>query len=127
MAEVFNAADGRNEFLEMFVAQIQHQDPLSPMDQSQILGQLAQFSQVESLETLNANFDTLLQAELQNQGGQLASTGAALVGRAVEFGDERSGVVDSVRQDSGQVLVEVAGAYIPLGDITAVSRAASEQ
>ena len=126
MSEVFNAADGRNQFLEMFVAQVQHQDPLSPMDQSQILGQLAQFSQVESLETLNANFDSLLQAELQNQGGQLASTGAALVGREVEFSNNRSGVVDSVRQDNGQVLVQVGDNFVPLADISAVSRVNSE-
>ena len=126
MPDVFNAADGRNQFLEMFVAQVQHQDPLSPMDQTQILGQLAQFSQVESLETLNANFDALLQAELQNQGGQLASTGAALVGREVEFSDNKSGVVDSVRQDNGQVLVQVGDTFVPLADISAVSRVNSE-
>lgn len=123
MTEVFNAADGRNQFLEMFVAQVQNQDPLSPMDQTQILSQLAQFSQVESLETLNANFDTLLKAELENQNTKLASTGAALIGREVEFNENRSGVVDSVRQDSGQVLVEVGGNYIPLADVTAISQA----
>ena len=126
MSEIFNAADGRNQFLEMFVAQVQNQDPLAPMEQTQILGQLAQFSQVESLESLNANFDKLLQAELQSQRGQLASTGAALVGREVEFNGSKSGVVDSVRQDSGQVLVQVGGAFIPLADITAVSRVETE-
>ena len=126
MSEVFSAADGRNQFLEMFVAQVQNQDPLSPMDQTEILGQLAQFSQVESLETLNQNFETLLQSELQNQTAQLASTGAALVGREVGFGQEQSGVVQSVHQDAGTVLVDIGGQTIPLTDITSVSQVSAE-
>ena len=36
-SSAFNAELGRTQFLEMFVAQVQHQDPLSPMDQTQIL------------------------------------------------------------------------------------------
>ena len=121
MPEVFNAADGRNQFLEMFVAQVQNQDPLSPMDQTQILGQLAQFSQVESLETLNANFDTLLQKELSAQTTQETSTAASLLGKEVNANDGSSGVVDSVRQKDGQVLVEVDGLFIPLSDINTIS------
>lgn len=120
--DVFSAAEGRNQFLEMFVAQVQNQDPLSPMDQTQILGQLAQFSQVESLETLNQNFETLLQSELQSQTAELASTGAALVGREVGFGDSQSGVVKSVSQDAGTVLVDIGGRTIPLADVTSVAQ-----
>ena len=127
MTEVFSAAEGRNQFLEMFVAQVQHQDPLSPMDQTEILGQLAQFSQVESLETLNQNFESLLQSEQQAQTAQLASTGAALVGREIGFGESGSGVVQSVQQDAGTVLVDIGGTTIPLTDITSVSQVSADE
>ncbi|MEQ9408601.1 MAG: flagellar hook capping FlgD N-terminal domain-containing protein [Fuerstiella sp.] len=116
----FNAELGRTQFLEMFVAQVQHQDPLSPMDQTQILGQLAQFSQVEGMETLNRNFDQFLQQELASST-ELAKTSAAVLGRKVEYGLGESGLVDTVRQQDGQVLVEVNGELMPLADISAVS------
>ncbi|SHH19609.1 flagellar hook capping FlgD N-terminal domain-containing protein [Ferrimonas marina] len=47
-----SAAGLRNEFLTLMVAQIQNQDPLNPMDGAEYVTQLAQFSQVESLEHL---------------------------------------------------------------------------
>ncbi|MBY5991980.1 flagellar hook capping FlgD N-terminal domain-containing protein [Ferrimonas balearica] len=42
----------KNEFLTLMVAQIQNQDPLNPLDGTEYVTQLAQFSQVESLEYL---------------------------------------------------------------------------
>ncbi|GAB5443285.1 MAG: hypothetical protein Fues2KO_36340 [Fuerstiella sp.] len=124
MNEAFNAGTfsgelGRNEFLKMFVAQVQHQDPLKPMEQTQILGQLAQFSQVEGMETLNRNFDTFLKQELQ-ASRQLMDTSNSLLGQRVEFGDEQ-GTVDAVRRVDGEILVEIDGALMPVADITGIA------
>jgi flagellar basal-body rod modification protein FlgD len=38
-----------NTFLQLLVAQIQNQDPTSPVDSNQFLSQLAEFSQLEQL------------------------------------------------------------------------------
>ena len=74
----FTAATGQADFLELFVAQLQNQDPLEPVGQQEFLGQLAQFSTVEGLEKLNAkqtDFNTqladLLQLQLLNSGTDL--------------------------------------------------------
>jgi len=37
----------KNMFLQLLVAQLQHQDPLNPADGTQFLTQLAQFQQME--------------------------------------------------------------------------------
>ncbi len=116
----FSAELGRTQFLEMFVAQVQHQDPLSPMDQTQILGQLAQFSQVEGLETLNKNFDTFLKSELASTA-ELVSTSDALLGPNVEFGVDQNGQVDAVKRQNGQVLIEVNGQLLPVSDVNGIS------
>ena len=57
-----NPVDGMaNEqtFLQLLVAQIQNQDPLSPTDSMQFVSQLAQFSSLEQLIGIHQSVDTL--------------------------------------------------------------------
>lgn len=49
---------GKDAFLQLLVAQLRHQDPLSPADGKEMAAQMAQFSSVEQLVTIN---DTLAQ------------------------------------------------------------------
>ncbi len=44
---------GQDEFLTLLVNQLQHQDPLNPMDSEEFAVQLAQFSQLEQLIGIN--------------------------------------------------------------------------
>lgn len=48
---------GKDEFLKLLTFQLQNQDPMNPMDQSKVTGELAQFSQLEQLSNLNKKFD----------------------------------------------------------------------
>lgn len=59
-----------NMFLQLLVAQLQNQDPLNPLDPSQFVGQLAQFSELSEVTSIY----TLLQ---QFTGGASASAGTA--------------------------------------------------
>jgi flagellar basal-body rod modification protein FlgD len=56
---------GKDEFLKLLIAQMRHQDPLSPMKGEELAVQLAQFSSVEQLINLNA-------AMADQQGTQIA-------------------------------------------------------
>src|SRR5580765_525225 len=68
-----NAATGttqvtKNMFLQLLVAQIKNQDPMSPSDGVQFLGQLAQFQQLEQsmnsaqdLSAIRSDLDQLVQ------------------------------------------------------------------
>lgn len=58
---------GKDDFLKLLVAQMRNQDPLSPSDGKEMAAQLAQFSSVEQLVTVN---DTLsqIQSALKLQG-----------------------------------------------------------
>jgi flagellar basal-body rod modification protein FlgD len=51
------SAMGRDEFLKMLVAQLKNQDPLNPMDGKDMAAQLAQFSTVEQLVSMNKNIE----------------------------------------------------------------------
>ncbi len=64
---------GKDEFLQLLVAQLQNQDPLSPMKGEEFAAQLAQFSTVEQLIDINGQLEG--QAALQNAA--MMSTAAA--------------------------------------------------
>ncbi|MEX0773120.1 MAG: flagellar hook capping FlgD N-terminal domain-containing protein, partial [Balneolales bacterium] len=40
---------GKEEFLQLLIAQMRHQDPLNPMEGTEFASQLAQFNSVEQL------------------------------------------------------------------------------
>ncbi|MDM7994847.1 MAG: flagellar hook capping FlgD N-terminal domain-containing protein [Acidobacteriota bacterium] len=54
-----------NEFLKLLVTQLQNQDPLDPMDNSQFLTQLATFSSMEQLISINEGVTSLSDAFVQ--------------------------------------------------------------
>ncbi len=51
---------GKNEFLQILVAQMANQDPLEPASNTEFIAQLAQFSALEQMQNLNASMSTLL-------------------------------------------------------------------
>jgi flagellar basal-body rod modification protein FlgD len=53
------ALQGEETFLKMFMAQMKYQDPLNPMESSEFTAQLAQFSSLEQLFTVNENLESI--------------------------------------------------------------------
>ena len=80
---------GKDDFLKLLVGQLQHQDPMQPADDTQFIGQMAQFSQLEQ-ETNTAKSTDLL----------VRSSTLGLIGRTVTYTDvthaSQSGVVSQV-------------------------------
>jgi flagellar basal-body rod modification protein FlgD len=59
-----------NQFLRLLTTQLQHQDPLSPMDPNQFTQELVQFSSVEQQIQMNTGLSTLISLQ---QNAQLTS------------------------------------------------------
>ncbi|MCB9365974.1 MAG: flagellar hook assembly protein FlgD [Calditrichaeota bacterium] len=77
------------DFLDMLLAQMQNQDPLSPMDSQEYASQLAQFSSVQELSAIKESLDQSIEMNLlmtQSINGNLA---AALVGKTVRAQSDR--------------------------------------
>ena len=111
-AAALTAESTRDEFLQLLVTQLQNQDPLEPIKQAEFLQQLAQFSALQQLETLNANFEDLLKLQELTQG-------ANLLGRSVVFqrdDDEipGEGTVEEVRSQDNRLLLTVNGESVPI-------------
>ena len=56
------------DYLSLLTIQLQHQDPLSPTDQQDLVSDLTQFSIVEGIENLNASFADMLRLQEVSQG-----------------------------------------------------------
>jgi flagellar basal-body rod modification protein FlgD len=69
----------QDRFLKLLVAQMQNQDPLNPLDNSQVTSQLAQLSTVTGINKLNDTITALSSAFNQTQSLQAAS----MIGRSV--------------------------------------------
>lgn len=54
------AKDMEDRFMTLFLAQLQNQDPLNPMENAEMTSQLAQMNMVSGLENLNKTMQTLL-------------------------------------------------------------------
>ena len=55
---------GQDDFLNMLVAQLNYQDPMNPMDSQQFAAQLAQFTTVEQLASINDNLEYSTELQL---------------------------------------------------------------
>jgi len=74
-----SSSDQQVRFLKLLVTQLKNQDPLNPMDNAQMASQMAQMSQLQGIEKLNATMTSLAASLTGNQAVQAA----ALVGHAV--------------------------------------------
>lgn len=120
---------GQKQFLELMIAQLKNQDPLSPQENGEFIAQLAQFSSVESLDNLNNRFEEFASGFSSNQALQASS----LVGRSVTIdtdvtlyrrGSVISGAVD-VPQSTSDMKISIYNAdsgnlikQIPLGSVS---------
>jgi flagellar basal-body rod modification protein FlgD len=83
----------KDGFLKLFVAQLQHQDPTSPMDTNDSMQQMSSFSMVEQITNM-ASTNTKIAAALNT------SSAVGLIGRTVTYMDSsdqlHSGKVEKV-------------------------------
>jgi len=107
---------GKDAFLKLLITQLQHQDPLEPMDDQDFIAQIAQFSSLEQMQNLNNSFSY--------------SMGFSLMGKYISaiIPDEKTGEikyvageVSAVRSVSGEVYLVVNGEDVPIGKVSSVS------
>lgn len=55
---------GKDEFLQLLVAQMKYQNPLEPMDNTEYVSQLAQFSQLEEMQNMESTIQNLKGTQL---------------------------------------------------------------
>lgn len=70
----------KDQFLKLLIEQLKHQDPLSPMQNTEFTSQMAQFSQLEQLYNVNSNLGIMTQASISANNAQALG----LIGKEVK-------------------------------------------
>jgi flagellar basal-body rod modification protein FlgD len=74
----------KDTFLKLLVAQMKNQDPLSPSDPTQFVGQLTQYSELEQLMQINSGVEKLATPATPPDGSS-GSTGASSSSSQAKF------------------------------------------
>ncbi len=102
-----------NDFLKLLTTQLQHQDPLEPMNANEFTQQLVQFASVEQQIQQNANLENLIDMTASNQVGQMVS----FLDKAIDYhgdqlplSDGRAKAVYVLSEPASDVQVEIVDA-----------------
>jgi len=98
---------GKDEFMEILVAQLRNQDPLSPMEDKDFIAQMAQFSLLEQLQNMNEGATFAQAASLV--GKQILSVISDKNGVRKEI----NGLVESAQTINKIPYLEVNGYLVP--------------
>ncbi|MFA6807418.1 MAG: flagellar hook capping FlgD N-terminal domain-containing protein [Eubacteriales bacterium] len=74
---------GQDEFLKLLTEQLKNQDPMSPMDDTDFIAQMAQFSSLEQMNNVADSLDELKNICSQMYSQSLLSQGIAMIGKEV--------------------------------------------
>lgn len=116
---------GRDAFLTLLVLQLQNQDPLNPIENNELLAQLAQFTSLEQMRNLNDSFDVL-----SGNIDQLNFISASeLLGRTVSGVDMNGvpiqGVVEGIQLDGSVVMLNIDGRQMSMAGVLQINQPAS--
>ena len=105
----------KDAFMQLLIEQMANQDPLSPTADSDFIAQLAQFSMLEQMESVN---DTMTQTQAYSMVGKNVTVGIAAADGTASF---ISGVVESVLRNGGIDYVVVNGTMYPTSSVVSVN------
>jgi flagellar basal-body rod modification protein FlgD len=109
---------GKNQFLEILLAQLQNQNPLKPQKSGKFVDQMASLTSLEQMTQISNSLQSFQQSQKSRQF-------LTLLGKKVEVttseGNNVTGEVQSVKYGDDSTSVNIGGSSVVTEDITAIS------
>ncbi len=127
MSEVASASSMQIDYINLLTAQLQNQNPLEPMDNSDMTAQLAQFSELSQLENMNSSFAEVLARTEQSYASSLLGKEVSFIG---DIGNGQAdlitGSVDQIVNNKGEIFLGVGDYSLTLDDILGINHAGQQ-
>lgn len=111
---------GKDDFLNLLIAQLKNQDPLNPMKDTEFIAQLANFSSLEQISNMNKNLEEFL----QQQQYQNSVAAVSMIGKEITSVDGEKGIVSGINMEDSGVYLTVNGKKIAFTEIKEVKNPA---
>ncbi|MEM1349534.1 MAG: flagellar hook assembly protein FlgD [Myxococcota bacterium] len=113
---------GKDTFLTLLTTQMQAQDPLNPMDNTEFVAQLSQFTSLERLENMSQSIDQMALGMAANTSAQMVSfvgktvqvstskvhlSEGATSAFGIELGQDANDITVTIRDEEGRVVREM--------------------
>jgi flagellar basal-body rod modification protein FlgD len=113
-------------FLQILTTQLRNQDPTQPMEDREMIAQMAQFSTLEQISNLNQAFNQFIDSQQVD-----ISRYSTMINKEVTWtddvtGKEESGVVKGIIKKDDQFYYQVNDEEIPVGNIISAKEIASQ-
>jgi len=109
----------KDAFFKLLITQLQNQDPLNPMEDTEFISQMAQFSSLEQMQNMNDSLNQFISI-------QGISQSASLIGRTIEMIDDNGeiikGIVNRIGFEDGNVFayLENTEMRVNVNDISSI-------
>ena len=108
-----SASNIQMDYMKLLIVQLQNQNPLEPLDNNEMASQLAQFSQLQQLESMNTSFAKVLATtELTYANSLIGKEVSFMLETETGATDITSGIVEQVYNNvDGEIFLRV-GEYM---------------
>ncbi len=121
VSSIGTASDLQMDYMQLLVTQLKNQNPLEPLNNSEMASQLALFSQLQQLESMNSTFAEVLATANHTYANSLIGKEVSFLGETAEGTvDILSGVVEQVYKEDGENLLIVGNYILNIEDIISV-------
>ncbi len=110
---------GENDFMIMLTAQLKNQNPMEPMDNKDLMGQVTQLNSLNELQAISAQMKSLAKASQ-------TSYAASLIGKQVtaqsseDEGESVEGLVTAMEVIDGDCVLTIGDNTVLLSSVTGV-------
>lgn len=106
---------GSSDFMLLLLTEMRNQNPLEPMDNTEMMSQFTQMNSLSELQTIKSNLEGLQQISLYGFSASLI--GKTVTAKTGVDNAEVKGTVTGVDIDSGVIYLRIGEKKVPLADV----------